>query len=200
MSLLQIRILAAALVLAAILGGIWGYGHHQHTQGLAEGDARTTARYEAALTKQKAQAQAQLDAALADKARIEAEYAHFKTQQESKDATNQTTVEGLRAQLRAAAGAAGRLRDPNAARCGPSSDGATPPPAGPTGDSAGYPAQATGLLSAQLTGLLEQLTSEADAINLAYASCRAERLHLDAAQALTAPGAAPPTTTPTNPE
>lgn len=97
-----------------------------------------------------------------------------KNTQELKDANHQKTVENLSDRLRTLAGAAGRLRDPHAAGCG-AGGGGTPGEAAPApGGRPGDPAEAGGLLSAELGGLLQRLTREADDINVAYASCRAD--------------------------
>ena len=108
------------------------------------------------------------------------ELATAKATQETKDAQAAQTVETLKSQLAAAAGPAGRLRDPNAPGCG--SSGGSPEgqtPGNPQGGPGDAP-QAGGLLSAELTGLLSKLTFEADDINEAYISCRADSLQVRA--------------------
>lgn len=98
----------------------------------------------------------------------------FKNDQELKDATHQKTVASLSDRLRALSDPSGRLRDPHAGGCRPSS-GSTPSEAAPTpGDRPTDPAETSGLLSAELSGLLQRLAREADDINTAYASCRAD--------------------------
>lgn len=98
----------------------------------------------------------------------------FKNTQELQDASHQKTVADLSSRLRSLSGAPGRLRDPHAAGCGPSGGSApgeaAPAPSGRPAD----PAEAGGLLSADLSGLLQRLQLEADTINVAYASCRAD--------------------------
>lgn len=99
----------------------------------------------------------------------------FTDAQNLKDADHEKTVADLHDQLRRAAGPAGRLRDPHATSgCGAGSGGATDQAASSSGDRPADGAEAGGLLSAELTGLLERLTREADDINAAYASCRAQ--------------------------
>lgn len=93
-----------------------------------------------------------------------------KNTQELKDVDHEKTVAALSAELRRSAGAAARLRDPHAAAC-PAGAVAIAPGAGPDDG-----AQAGGLLSAELTELLQRLTREADDINNAYASCRADSI------------------------
>jgi len=128
----------------------------------------------AAITKQKAEAVATL-ASETDKVHA-AEWAlqDFKNNQELQDADHKKTVTDLSDRLRRIAGAAGRLRDPNAAGCGPGGGGATNQAATAAGGGPANPTQAGGLLSAELSGLLAQLTKEADDINVAYTSCRAD--------------------------
>lgn len=96
--------------------------------------------------------------------------------QEKKDASTKTQVADLQRRLDAAvARNAGRLRDPNGC-------GAPRQPAGAAAPAAEHRAadraEADGLLSAQLTGLLQRLAREADEVNAAYASCRADALRL----------------------
>jgi len=96
--------------------------------------------------------------------------------QNTQDAHHAKTIADLSARWRAAAGPAGRLRDPyatsQAAGCGAGSGSPTSATASAAGDRAADAADAGGLLSAELSGLLQRLQREADAINLAYASCR----------------------------
>lgn len=162
-------LLAAALV-AALVAGYFAWADHI-------GDVReaaVTARYNAAIDAQKKEATQKLADETAKVAAAEKALNDFKSQQEIKDATNQKTAAGLSARLRDAAGPAGRLRDPHAAGCGGGGGGAQSAAATGADDSPADRAQAGGLLSAQLTRLLQQLAAEADGINLAYRSCRAD--------------------------
>ena len=93
-----------------------------------------------------------------------------KHNQEVLDGRNQKTTEALSARLRGAVDVAGRLRDPRAATCPDRAAAA----AAPTGPGTEHPAETTGLLSAELTGLLLGQAKLADDINDAYASCRAD--------------------------
>ena len=135
---------------------------------------RAKAEDTASINQQKAEAAATLANEIQKTRTVEQALQTFKNDQELKDATHQKTVASLSDRLRALADTSGRLRDPNADRCG-SGGGATQgePPAAP-GDRPGDPAEAGGLLSAQLSGLLQRLGREADDINVAYASCRAD--------------------------
>lgn len=70
----------------------------------------------------------------------------------------------------------GRLRDPNADRCGGSGGSAPGPAQPPAGGGEGDKAETGGLLSVQLSDLLDRVLREADDINVAYAACRADAL------------------------
>lgn len=162
---LMLIVAAGAMVL-----GYFAWADHQ--QGI--GDARATARWTKAVDEQKTKAIKVLAVEVAKVAAVERALADAKNKQELQDAANQKTVAGLSARLRDLAGPAGRLRDPNAAGCGRSSVSADGPVASAPGDRADDYTEASGLLSAQLSGLLQQLGREADDINDAYASCRAD--------------------------
>lgn len=168
--LIPTRWLAYAALAALALAGFAGFVAHER----GVGDARTAARYEAALTKQKVAAARQYADAMIDLARAEKKLQDFKNNQELKDAKNQETVSVLSDRLRTAADPAGRLRDPNAAGCRRSSGGAEDTAATPANRGAADAPEAPGLFSAAATRLLEQLTREADDINTAYTSCRAD--------------------------
>lgn len=89
--------------------------------------------------------------------------------QNTKDYTNAQKIETLRRRL--ADAAAVGLRDPSSGSCGGgSASAATAAPGVSTADTT----QASGVLSASLVGLLQSITIDADRINAAYASCRAD--------------------------
>lgn len=92
--------------------------------------------------------------------------------QEKTDEANKTVVAGLERRL----ADLGRLRDPHAGAggCGPGGGGAAPGMPAPDQAGAADAAQTGGLLSEPLSRLLRELWEEADALNLAYASCRAQ--------------------------
>ena len=100
--------------------------------------------------------------------------------QNVKDYDHEKTVADLSDRLRHAAGPTGRLRDPHAAGCGGGGGITQGDIAGPAGDRSGDAAQADGLLSEQLTGLLQRLAREADTVNDAYSSCRAQAISVRA--------------------
>lgn len=95
--------------------------------------------------------------------------------QEETDAFNKTQVADLQRRLDAAVTAgSGRLRDPNGCGATRREPAGAAAPAAEHRDADG--AETAGLLSAQLTGLLRRLAREADEVNAAYASCRADLL------------------------
>jgi hypothetical protein len=163
---LHIR-MAAALASIVLLWGAWQYID-------ARGYNRARAEYTAAITAQKAEASALLARETAKVRTAEQTLQTITDTQNIKDFENAKTLTTLSDRLRAAAGPAGRLRDPHAVRCGGSSAATPSAPAAAPGDSAANPAQADGLLSADLSRLLRDLTASADQINAAYASCRAD--------------------------
>lgn len=167
---IQIKIISALVAVIGLMAAGLGIYH----AGYVKGDGYRTAVDLAAINKQKAEASATLAAETAKVLARERELEDLRAQQEKNDASNQQTVASLEGRLRALAGAAGRLRDPHAAGCRPSSSGAQgTPPAGAPGRPADG-AAAGGLLSAELDRLLRDRMSKADKINLAYISCRAD--------------------------
>lgn len=168
---LQTKIIAALVSVIALLAAVLV----AYQTGYITGDADRATRDQAAMNKQKAQASAELAAETAKVLARERELADLRAQQEKTDADNQAKVADLDRRLRVLAGPAGRLRDPHAAAgCGAGGGGAQgTPPAGPA-DRPGDGAPAGWLLSAELSGLLQDRLSKADKINLAYASCRAD--------------------------
>jgi len=139
---------------------------------------RAKAEATAALEAQKREASEVLATEIAKTRAAEESLRTFKLNQDNKDAQAQNTIAALSGRVRQLAGPAGRLRDPNAQGCGGSGSGAQGEAATPAPDRPGDGAEAGGLLSAELTGLLQRLASEADAINTAYASCRADTLQV----------------------
>lgn len=160
--------IAAVMALLVIL-----YTGEQYIEG--RGYDRAKAEATAALEAQKRKAGEVLATETAKTRAAEESLRTFKLNQDNKDAQAQATVADLSRRLRQlTAGTAGRLRDPNAQGCGGSSGGPQGKAVTPAPDRPGDGAEAGGLLSAELTGLLQRLASEADAINTAYASCRAD--------------------------
>ncbi|HCY15254.1 MAG: hypothetical protein A2Z93_04055 [Curvibacter sp. GWA2_64_110] len=163
-------LLYLALAGAIVLGYQTFVDHQQ-----AIGEQRATDRYEIALSKQKVDAARLLAAETARANEAERRARELLAEQEKRDAKNLNTVAGLQGRLRALAGPAGQLRDPNAQPgrgCG--SGGAQGAPATGATDRPADGAETGGLLSAELSGLLQTRLTEADQINIAYASCRAD--------------------------
>ena len=164
--------LAAVLALLAAL-----FFAEQYVEGL--GYHRARAEDQAAANQLKAQAAATLAAETAKAERAEHALQAATDFQNQKDHDHEKTVADLADRLRRAAGPAGRLRDPHAtAGCGAGGSGTPSQVASAAGDRPGDDAQAGGLLSAELTGLLQRLQREADTINDAYASCRADGIEV----------------------
>ena len=177
---------AAARIANAIPGAVWACGLVVVLWCWwdAAGDrdeARTElAELVQAVDQQKEEAALQLAAETAAVQRLTDALAAVLQEQEGTDAKNQQTIAQLRDDLRRRSRAAGGpgLRDPWAAGCGGGGGGAEGAAAAASQPGAQHPAEAGRLLSAQLEGLLLERFEEADAINAAYASCRADTLNL----------------------
>jgi len=145
------------------------------------GYRRASAEATAALEKQKNKAAGELAAETAKTRAAEQALQEAKNNQDIQDAKAQSTVANLSSRLRQLAGQSGRLRDPNAHGCGGGSSGPAGEAATATGSGAADSAEAGGLLSVPLTELLQTALRESDAINVAYASCRADAFKVRAA-------------------
>lgn len=167
---MTVRAIALLFALAALLGLLaWtakAIDQRGYDRARAEADAQ--------IQRQKAEAAATL-AAETEKVRERSRFMNaMLTNQNLKDSAHEKTVADMSDRLRLAAGPAGRLRDPHAAGCGGGGGGT---PAGSVGSADGGAADRTeagGLLSVPLTELLQRALREADDINVAYASCRAD--------------------------
>lgn len=161
-----IKIAAVLALLAALFFG------EQYIEG--RGYDRAKAEDSAQIQQQKTEAAATL-AAETEKVRERTRYLQsMLTNQNLKDSTHEKTVSDLSDRLRLAAGPAGRLRDPHAAGCGGGGGGTQTGIVGTADRGAADRAEAGGLLSADFTGLLQRFAVEADTINAAYTSCRAD--------------------------
>lgn len=154
-------------LLLALTAGYYGWRSHERGIGAAP--------YITAIAAQKTEA----DRVLAiETAKVEATQKQLELAlltQEKTDALNKQTTDSLGARLRRLAAATdGRLRDP--AGCGAGSAGSTGATNSDAKDRAGDGAQTAGLLSKPISDLFIRLTSEADDVNNAYASCRADAL------------------------
>lgn len=168
----QVKIIAALVAIIALAAAMLGYGHYQYGKGVQH----TTDRYERAIKTQEAEAATKLADETEKTRLLEHALQAARNNQELKDANHRKTVSDLTSSLRRAAGFGLRLRDPNAtpAGCWPSGSGTQGPTSAAAGGRPADGAEAGGLLSAELTGLLQRLQREADDINVAYASCRAD--------------------------
>ena len=161
-----IKIAAVVALLVLLFFG------EQYIEG--RGYDRARAEDNAAIEKVKREAAGQLAIETIKTRNAERALQTFKNDQELKDVQHQQMVVALADRLHGLADPAGRLRDPNAARCGSGGDKPQDDASTTARDSSDNPTEAGGLLSAQLSGLLQRLAREADDINVAYASCRAD--------------------------
>jgi hypothetical protein len=181
------RWLALLAVIAGLVAGYFGWEHHQRAIGEARGREAIQALWDAdrvqwqsALAKQKLEATQTLAAETAKTAAAEQRLGAFLITQEQTDAKHEAIVSGLQRRLADVAAAnGGRLRDPNAtaARCGPSGGGSQGAAGTVAANSSGNAPGTDGLLSVQLSDLLRSKLPRADAINDAYASCRATAIN-----------------------
>lgn len=171
MPLWAVKLGGGVLVGAALFGGYLAWASHQ--QGIAE--ARATAACNLKIEAQKKEAATLLAKETAKVVATERALQDFKNRQEVKDAGNKKTVDNLSARLRSLVGRDGRLRDPHTdsgrggGGSGPRGSGSPGPDNRPDNGT-----ETSGILSAELTELLQRLTLEADEINAAYISCRAD--------------------------
>ena len=164
--------------LALLVALFVGYPVWQANQQ-AIGAERVTRQYNADTRAQNAQADKLLKEATARADTASQALREFTTQQEKTDAIEKTRIAQLELRLRAAAGPAGRLRDPYAAAArGPGCAGPPGPSPSPAGAGAGNASEATGLLSPELSEFLIEKFTDAERVSAAYASCRpyAEKL------------------------
>lgn len=170
------RWLLYAAFIGALLLGYNAWADHQ--QGIGEGRANT--RWQQATDKLKTEARAKLAAETAKAKTATDALRQFKATQELKDANSRQTIANLRNEVRAGTRAGGGpgLRDPWAPGCG--SGGSGTQTADPTGANPSDPdrADAGRVVSSELEGLLLDRLEKADAINIAYASCREDARQL----------------------
>lgn len=156
---------AALLVMAAI-------GWYGEWRADARG-AEVKQAYEMQIGRQKVQAATELAGETRKALALERALADVTAKLEDLDAKNQRDAADAQRRLTALAGVnAGRLRDPNAAGCRGSGGRAPGQTATAAVGGDGGAAQAGGLLSEQLSGLLRRLEAESDEVNNAYAACR----------------------------
>lgn len=159
------KILLTLALLAALFGAEQYVEHLGYTRAQAEATA--------AIKQLKIDAAATLATETAKVTAYQAAVQAFTDDRNLKDADHAKTVTSLQTRVRNLSNPAGQLRDPHAPGCGGSGGGTTSPAGGAAGDRPADATQTGGLLSAELSGLLQSRLTEADEINLAYASCRA---------------------------
>ncbi len=171
MSTWAIKVGAGVLLVAALIAGYFAWASHQQRIG----EAMAIAAYNVKIEAQKKEAAAVLAKETARVATAERTLQNFKNRQEVKDVRNKKTVDTLASLLRDLAGPAGRLRDPHAdSGRGGGGSGSNGPDSAGTGNRPDNGSAPGGVLSAELTEFLQRLTIEADEINNAYISCRAD--------------------------
>jgi hypothetical protein len=168
MPLWAIKACASLALAAALLIGYNLWASHQ--QGI--GEERATDKYNTLIATQKVEAADLLAKETARVTATEKALQASKNNQEIQDAKNTKVVAGLTTRLRDLT-VNGRLRDPHAGR-GPSGNAGPGNATSGPGDCPDHGAEAPGVLSAELSGLLQRLALEADEINVAYTSCRAD--------------------------
>ena len=166
------------LMLLGLVMALW-VGYHvweAHQQGI--GEERAEQRWKLRVAEQKTDAANALAVETNRALKAERELQDARQAQEKRDAQNRATIADLQGRLAAAAGPAGRLRDPfaQASGCGGGGSGAPAAPASAASSGGADGSQAAGLLSAPLTRLLRELTAEADAVNAAYIACRLDAI------------------------
>lgn len=170
-----------ALLLAAC--GAWGWfgwdeaGDKERARAAAQTELDTT---KGAVLQLKKEAKLQLESLTAERDRLQKNLDERHRAQEKRDANHAAKVGRLERELRSLSRAGGGpgLRDPHAQApgCGGGGGAAAGGAAGAAADRAGDAPEAGGLLSAPLEALLLELTRESDAINRAYAACRADTM------------------------
>lgn len=162
-----IKLGAGFLTAAALIAGYLAWASRQQ----AIGEARATAAYNVKIEAQKKEASKILAKETAKVVATERSLQSLKNIQEVTDAENKKVTDNLTARLRAL----GRLHDPNAGR-GAGSGAASGTAAPCASNSPNDRAEAGGVFSIPASELLRKIAREADEINLAYISCRADSL------------------------
>lgn len=164
------------LMVLALLAAVLGYGEFR-AHNAAQAEAQ---RWELATTKLKADAREKLAAETRRVLDLERRLAAMTLDLEAEHAQRKALSDDFAAQLRAAAARhGGRLRDPHATGCrGGGGRTPAPDPAGAERSTEGG-AETGGLLSIELTQLLQRLQRESDEINDAYAQCRPWALNVE---------------------
>lgn len=169
-------ILGAILATAVVAGLGWVVYKVDRRATAIESD-----KWQAKVGKMKLQATQELLAATNERDALQSALSNALAAQERKDDEGQKTVARLENNLRSMrALSGGRMLDPNATGCRSGGQDANGKDSGAAIGGGGNAAEARGLLSTELTRLLDKLTREADDINVAYASCRADAVTIRA--------------------
>lgn len=146
-------------------------------KGRTAGVSSATETCNNTINKQKEESAAIMAVEVANVAATEKKLHEFKDNREVQDAKNKQEVDVLSGRVRALSGIIGRLRDPNAGRG--ESDGITKSGTPTdTSNSVYNRAEASGILSKQLTEFLFDQAESCDQINLAYTSCREDSMNI----------------------
>lgn len=169
---LEYRLAAEIALIAIVASTFVGFSVHLiHTHDRTVAD-KAIAPYVAAIEKQKKEAAQELAAETEKTRAAEQRLNEFVSAQNTKDAEHEATVADLSRQL-----ATRRLRDPAKARSGGGSGSAASASGSSANAGAASAAQGDGVLSEEASAILRRLMLEADQINDAYESCRAQLLN-----------------------
>lgn len=171
-SSLALKVIAVTVAIGAATALYFSWASHQQKIG----EDRATTIYNKMIEELQQRTRVKLNEQNKLVLSAQKELADFKNAQELKDAANKSKVESLNRRLRDLANLeSGRLRDPNADEaCRERSDPGPDTSLAGTGNRDSNPSKTGGLLSTALSELLQSVGEEADAINLAYISCRAD--------------------------
>lgn len=170
--------IARAIALLVALGALLGLLAWTAQAIDQRGYDRAAGEYRAAIEKTQNQAAQRLAQETARVAALDAALRDRVDEQNRKDKDHAKTVTALTGRLAAYTGPGMRLRDPHATGCGGGGGGAGAQGAAAAPGGEGSPAETSGLLSVPLTELLGRIVREADELNTAYASCRADAFAL----------------------
>lgn len=158
----------------ALIFGYLAWAKHQQDLGYQ----KAASAYQGKIDQQKKEAERTLKIETDKVTATEQRLTSFKNEQELTDAKSKIKVASLERDLRRATTADGRLRDPNATGCGGGGSATqNKNPTGP-GNRLDDGSEAGGLFSTGASELLIRITREADEVNTAYASCRADAFKL----------------------
>jgi Protein of unknown function (DUF2514) len=178
---LPYRLGIVAFLLAVGAAGIVGYGHHKHTEGVADGKAIVQAQFDAYKAQVQQQAIAARDAAIKAQQAAAAESQRRLADQQEASHVHEKQLDQARADAAAAAGSVARLQHRIAQLAAAAGSGG---PAGdhPAASPVGSPAARVGEVAGQCVGALAQLRDVARRGQLAGDECAARYDALRAAK------------------